>query len=117
MSLTLKLALSPLLVAQALRTRSRVPRLPEAAYFSLAPDWVCEVLSPSTETLDRGQKLRVYAREGVACAWLVDPLRQSLEVLAIESGILAQIEQHHGDGSVRARPFDAIELELRALWI
>ena len=97
--------------------RERLPSVPNDAYLTLAPDWVCEVLSPSTETLDRGQKLRVYAREGVASAWLVDPLRQSLEVLALESGILAQIEQHHGDGSVRARPFDAIELTLRALWI
>jgi Uma2 family endonuclease len=74
------------------------------------------VVSPSTEHLDRGKKLRVYAREGVTHAWLVDPLRQTLEVLALESGALAQIEEHHGDSSVRVRPFDAIELELRALW-
>jgi hypothetical protein len=58
----------------------------------------------------------IYAREGVAHAWLVDPLRQSLEVLALESGGLRQIEVHHGNSSVRARPFDAIELELLALW-
>ena len=78
--------------------------------------WVCEVLSPATEYIDRRKKLRIYAREGVAHAWLVDPLRQSLEVLARESGRLDQIEEHHGDATVRARPFDAIDLELRALW-
>jgi len=82
----------------------------------LAPDWICEVLSPSTEAIDRGKKLRIYARERVAHAWLIDPLRRSLEVLALESGSLEQIEQHHGDSAVRARPFDAVELELRALW-
>ena len=66
--------------------RERVPTLPADAYMTLAPDWVCEVLSPSTETLDRGKKLRIYAREGVAHAWLVDPLRQTLEVLSLASG-------------------------------
>jgi Uma2 family endonuclease len=28
--------------------RERLPHLPKAAFFSLAPDWICEVLSPST---------------------------------------------------------------------
>jgi Uma2 family endonuclease len=87
------------------------------AYLTLAPDWVCEVLSPSTEALDRGKKLRIYAREGVAHAWLVDPLRQSLEVLALESGMLAPVARHHSDENVRARPFDALELDMGALWI
>jgi Uma2 family endonuclease len=96
--------------------RERLPAVPDVAYLTLAPDWVCEVLSPSTEAIDRGRKLRVYAREGVAHAWLVDPLRQTVEVLVLEAGSLAPLEQHHGDASVRARPFDAIELELRALW-
>ena len=63
-----------------------------------------------------GKKLRIYAREGVTHAWLVDPLRRSLEVLALESGGLEQVEEHHGDSAVRARPFDAVELELRVLW-
>jgi Uma2 family endonuclease len=75
------------------------------------------VVSPSTEYIDRRKKLRIYAREGVAHAWLIDPLRQSLEVLALTSGSLEQIEEHHGGSLVRARPFDAVELELRALWI
>src|SRR6185436_1759843 len=83
--------------------RERMPEVPDDAYFTLAPSWVCEMLSPSTETLDRGKKLRVYAREGVAHAWLVDPLRQSLEVLALESGMLAPVALHHGDETVRAR--------------
>ena len=96
--------------------RERLPSLPDVAYLTLAPDWICEVVSPATETIDRGQKLRIYTREGVAFAWLVDPLRQSLEVLAFESGNLERIEGHHGSVRVRARPFDAIELELSALW-
>jgi Uma2 family endonuclease len=96
--------------------RERMPEVPDDAYFTLAPNWVCEVLSPSTETLDRGKKLRVYAREGVAHAWLVDPLRQALEVLALESGKWRLLASHEGRVSVRAVPFDAIELPLGALW-
>ncbi len=57
--------------------RERMPEPPHAAYITLAPDWVCEVLSPSTEALDRGQKLRIYARVGVAHAWLLDPGKRS----------------------------------------
>ena len=97
--------------------RERVPTLPADAYMTLAPDWVCEVLSASTETLDRGKKLRIYARERVAHAWLIDPLRQTLEVLSLESGGWTQLDAHEGYMKVRAPPFDAIELELGALWI
>ena len=75
-----------------------------------------EIVSPATETIDRGQKLRIYSREGVASAWFVDPLRQSLEVLSLETGGVEQIEAHHGSVRVGARPFAAIELELRGLW-
>jgi Uma2 family endonuclease len=96
--------------------RERLPSLPKDAYLTLAPDWICEVLSPSTESIDRGKKLRIYAREGVTHAWLIEPLRQSLEVLALESGSLEKIEEHHGSSTVRARPFDAIALELNPLW-
>jgi Uma2 family endonuclease len=96
--------------------RERLPSVPNDAFLTLSPDWICEVVSPSTETIDRGRKLGIYAREGVAHAWLVDPLRQSLEVLALESGSLVEIEEHRGNARVRARPFDAVELELGALW-
>ena len=97
--------------------RERLPAIPNVAYLTLAPDWICEVVSPSTESIDRGKKLRIYAREGVLHAWLVDPLRQSLEVLALQSGSLVEIEEHRGNVTVRVCPFDAVELELRALWI
>lgn len=97
--------------------RERLPTLPADAYMTLAPDWICEVLSPSTETLDRGKKLRIYAREGVVHAWLVDPLRQSLEVLSLESKRWVVLGTHEGRVSVRAAPFAAIELDLGSLWI
>ena len=97
--------------------RERLPAVPDEPYLTLAPDWVCEVLSASTERIDRGPKLRIYAREGVAHAWLVNPSRRTLEVLAVEAGRLDALEVYHGKANVRARPFAAFELELRALWI
>ncbi len=96
--------------------RERLPSVPNDPYLTLAPDWICEVLSPSTEAIDRGRKLRIYAREGVTHAWLVDPLRQTLEVLALESGSFESLDAYHGDDRICARPFEAVELELRALW-
>jgi Uma2 family endonuclease len=97
--------------------RNRLPNVPADAYLTLAPDWICEVLSPSTETIDRTKKLRIYARVRVAHAWLLDPLRQTLEVLSLDSATWAPVAIHEGRGTVRAVPFDAIELELGALWI
>jgi Uma2 family endonuclease len=76
------------------------------------------VLSPSTEKLDRDKKLRAYARERVAYVWLIDPLQQALEVLVLhEGGQWAKRGTFEGRGNVRAAPFDAIELDLGALWI
>ncbi len=96
--------------------RERMPELPDAPAFQLAPDWVCEVLSPSTTALDRADKLPIYAREGVRHAWLVDPGAKTLEVLRLEGQNWLLIGTCSGDCGVRAEPFDAIELELGVLW-
>jgi Uma2 family endonuclease len=97
--------------------RERLPTVPAEAYLTLAPDWVCEILSPSTEALDRGKKLQRYACEDVAHAWLIEPLRQGLEVLWLVSGRWDRLALYEGRVKVRAPPFDAIELELGSLWI
>jgi hypothetical protein len=96
--------------------RSRMPHLPTTAYFPLASDWICEVLSPSTSRLDRVQKLAIYAREGVAHAWLVDPDAGTLEVLRLEHDRWTILATHAGAEVVRAEPFAEIEIELSALW-
>jgi Uma2 family endonuclease len=96
--------------------RERLPHLPEVAYFPLAPDWICEVLSPSTAALDRGKKLRIYGREGVHHAWLVDPIAHRVEVLRRDGSDWLPITAVEGQGSIRAEPFDAIEIALTLLW-
>ena len=96
--------------------RARMPRLPDTAYFPLAPDWVCESLSPSTASLDRVTKLTIYAREQVAHAWLIDPVARTLEVLRLEAGRWTTLATHTGSEVVRADPFAEVELELLALW-
>ncbi|MEO8679495.1 MAG: Uma2 family endonuclease [Vicinamibacterales bacterium] len=96
--------------------RERVPVLPDAAFMTMAPDWVCEVISPSTERIDRSRKMRIYAREGVRHLWLVDPIVRTLEVLRLEGGRWVLLTTHTDTDVVRAEPFDAIEIDLTSLW-
>jgi Uma2 family endonuclease len=96
--------------------RSRMLSMPDGVFTTLAPDWVCEVVSPSTASLDRVKKLAIYARAEVAHAWLVDPLARTLEVLRLDNGRWTIVATHAGDEVVRAEPFGEIALELRALW-
>ena len=96
--------------------RTRLPVMPDAAFLTIAPDWLCEVLSPSTERMDRATKLAIYAREGVSHVWLINPINETLEVLALANGRWTLLATHVGAVAIRAEPFEAIELELSALW-
>ena len=96
--------------------RERLAEVPDAAYFTLAPDWICEVLSKSTETMDRAEKLAIYAAAGVHHAWLVHPLRRTLEVMRLHEGKWLVLGTHVRDRRVRAEPFEAIELDLALVW-
>ncbi len=96
--------------------RERMPALPEGPWFETAPDWVCEILSPSTAHLDRSKKLRAYAREKVAHAWLIDPLCRTLEVLRLIGDQWTLLLNAGATDRVRAEPFEALDLDLAALW-
>lgn len=96
--------------------RERLPVLPDAAWLSLAPDWICEVLSPATEAVDRTRKLRIYAREGVWFAWLIDPRQRSLEMLERSATGWTLVATFEGDVEASIQPFAAIALDLGALW-
>ena len=96
--------------------RERMPALPETAYFELAPDWVCEVLSPSTRRMDRADKLPIYAGHGVAHAWLVDPEAQTLEVFSLQDRHWRLERVYQGEEEVCSPPFDAIRFSLGGFW-
>ena len=79
------------------------------------------VLSPASaeelfQKLDRIEKMPIYARSGVAHAWLIDPALQSLEVFRLHEKRWLLAETFRGSAKVRAEPFGAIELELATLW-
>jgi Uma2 family endonuclease len=97
------------------RTRMRV--MPNVSAFTLAPDWVCEVVSPTTEPIDRGRKMPIYAEEGVGHLWIVDPILRRLEVYRLEDGRWVLTSTHRGADVVRAEPFDAVELAITRWWL
>lgn len=96
--------------------RARMPQAPDAPYITLAPDWVCEIVSPSTEAVDRSDKMDIYARERVVNVWLIDPVIQTLEVFRLDGASWRMLVTFRARVTVRAEPFDAIELDLSALW-
>jgi Uma2 family endonuclease len=94
----------------------RMPVFPNVSFFEMAPDWVCEVASPSTARIDRAGKLAVYGREGVRHVWLVDALARTLEVFRLEDGRWVVAAVHSGDDVVRAEPFATLEIALARWW-
>ena len=96
--------------------RDRLSVVPDAAFISVPPDWVCEVLSKSTEKTDRAEKMPIYASFGVGYAWLVHPRRRTLEAFQLRDGKWLAIAVHKDTDRARIAPFDAIELELAMLW-
>jgi Uma2 family endonuclease len=96
--------------------RDRLPGIGNVAYFTVTPDWICEVLSPSTRRLDRILKLPIYASAGVRNAWLIDPIDRSLEVFRLHEGKWIAIATHQERARVRIEPFEAIELDLSSWW-
>jgi Uma2 family endonuclease len=97
--------------------RERMPRMPEDQRFEVVPDWVCEILSPSTARKDRVIKMPVYARFGVAYLWLVDPIARTLESFALEDGRWVVTGQFKDDDPVAIPPFEELSLELGNLWV
>lgn len=94
----------------------RLPRVPEGAFFTVTPDWVCEVMSRSSETTDRLAKLPLYATSGVGHSWLVSPRRHTLEAFRLHEGHWLAIAGHTGNVTARIEPFDALEIDLTRLW-
>ncbi len=96
--------------------RERMPEIPHDHRFVVEPDWVCEVISPSTEHVDRGKKTRIYAEHDVPWLWLVDPERRTLGVFRLAGDVYSMLRVFTGDDVVRADPFPAVEINLAAIW-
>lgn len=96
--------------------RERLTNLADTNYFQIAPDWVCEVLSGSTEKRDRSVKKRIYGEAGIPHMWIIDPRLQLLEVYELQAGRWTDIGAWNSDDNVRAPPFDAISFSLAELW-
>lgn len=96
--------------------RERLPKFPRGASLSLAPDWVCEVLSPSTASYDKGQKRSIYHRAGVQWLWLVDPLKRTLEAQRRAGDLFVRIGRWQGDVRVQAEPFSELGIDLTRWW-
>ncbi len=110
--------------------RERLTPFPKTAYVETPPDWICEVLSPSTQAIDRTDKLTVYAEFGVKHCWYVDPIARTLEVLALTGGSLESVRSgprpdakwllaatFKNDDAVTAPPFEVHTFALDVLWI
>ena len=94
-----------------------MPYPQEGHRFSIVPDWVCEVLSNSTESVDREIKMPIYARFGVAYAWPVDPRNRTLEAYALEGQNWREIGRYGGDQQAAVPPFEAVTVRLADLWM
>ncbi len=93
-----------------------MPSLPETAWFGMAPDWLCEVISPSTEAYDRGEKRDIYAAHGVRHLWLLDPDQRLLETFALHQGKWLLLATYRDAAEVAAPPFEMAPFALDLLW-
>jgi Uma2 family endonuclease len=89
---------------------------PKKGSYRVIPDWICEVLSPSTRLIDRTRKLPKYASHGVNHVWLVEPRERSIEVFRREGTQWILLGFFGEDMKIRAEPFDAVELDLSLVW-
>jgi len=96
--------------------RERMPHAPSTAWFELRPDWLCEVLSPSTAVLDRTRKQDIYREHGVPWLWFVDPASRTVEVLKLSGKEWVVAGTFGGDGEKKIPPFDAVAIDIGALW-
>ena len=113
-----KLHLGPHVIVPDLAAwrRERLWGLPETAWIDVAPDWICEVLSPSTERYDRCEKRTIYAKAGVGHLWFVDPRPEMLEVFELTKDKWLLLDAFFGDAQVIAPPFADVSFPLGLLW-
>ena len=96
--------------------REHLPALPPTAWLEIIPDWACEILSPSTESYDRGAKRKIYAAHGLKHYWLLDPRARVLEAFELHDGKWLLLDTFAGEVDVAAAPFAEVPFPLAVLW-
>jgi Uma2 family endonuclease len=96
--------------------QERMDSVPDVVGVELPPDWVCEVISPSTRRYDRGPKMRIYKRSGVPWLWIVDRASRAIEVYQLTDGEWRDPAVFEGVDRARLPPFEAIEIHLVQIW-
>lgn len=96
--------------------KQRMPAMPETAWIEITPDWVCEILSPSTSRIDRIVKMPVYAELGVGYLWLIDPNSQTLETYQLHDRHWLLTGSFADDQEVSIPPFAEHSFSLSNLW-
>ncbi len=96
--------------------KESLPSLPETNWFSVPPDWVCEILSPGTMRIDRIIKMPIFAHHGVSFLWMINPFIKIFETFRLESGLWLLLNTFMENDKVRAEPFEKIEIDLKYLW-
>ncbi|MBA3351687.1 MAG: Uma2 family endonuclease [Blastocatellia bacterium] len=94
----------------------RLPEIPDVVGITVAPDWACEITSPSTRGLDRVIKMPRYAEAGVEWIWIVEPRDRSIEIYQLDRGRYVIADGFEGDAVVHPKPFDAVPFDLSELW-
>jgi len=93
-----------------------MPYPPEDQRCEVVPDWVCEILSPSTAKKDREVKIPLYASYGVRYTWLIDPVKRTLEAYQLDAGTWVEIGRFADADRVRIPPFEVVPIDLKDLW-
>jgi len=96
--------------------RERLPNSPADLSITIVPDWVCEILSPTTRRHDQLVKRPLYARVGVQYLWFVDLDARTLAASRLVDGRWVEIGVFGQDDAIRAEPFEAIELSMADWW-
>lgn len=94
----------------------RMPVVPNTAWIELPPDWVCDVLTPSSLTIVREQKAAAYARHGISDWWVIDPDKQAVEVHALRGNAYECAAHLIGRHALQSPPFANVAIDLGHLW-
>ncbi len=96
--------------------RERLPQ-PDVRPIATRPDWVCEIISPTSIRQDRVAKRRAYAKAGIPHYWIVDPDARTLEALELQSDRWLEVGTWSEGDVARIAPFEPVEVPVGRLFL